>query len=175
MTAEIWFNDFAFYLIAGIVLLSALGVIFARRVMHAALCLLPCLLGVAALYGLLAAHLLVAIQILVYAGAITVLILFAVMMLQRIVRGGLLAGSQHLLAGVVGAGMMSGIIMIAVVLTKFNPLLRPTQASQFAGDNVRLIGELFLTKYLLPFEAISIVLLVAMVGAIILARKEPEE
>ncbi len=175
MTAEIWFNDFAFYLIAGIILLSALGVIFARRVMHAALCLLPCLLGVAALYGLLGGHLLLAIQILVYVGAITVLILFAVMMLQRIVRGGLLAGSQHLLAGLVGAGMMSGIIMISILLTQFRPLLRPTQPSQFAGDNVRLIGELFLTKYLLPFEAISVVLLVAMVGAIILARKEPEE
>ena len=147
----------------------------ARRVMHAALCLLPCLLGVAALYALLAAHLLVAIQILVYAGAITVLILFAVLMLQRLVRGGLLGGSQHLLAGLVGAGMMSGIIIIGIILTKFNRLLRSAQPSEFAGDNVALIGELFLTKYLLPFEAISIVLLVAMIGAIILARKEPEE
>jgi NAD(P)H-quinone oxidoreductase subunit 6 len=168
-------DTFAFYSAAGLALLGALGVAFSRQVLHACLCLLPCLFGVAVCYGLLGAHLLFAVQILVYVGAITVLILFAVMLLQRSLGRGILAGQQHLLGSVVATGAFMLIIAIAVIYTHgtpWKPLNLPLTEPGITSHNVQLIGELLMTTYLLPFEAVSVVLLVAMVGAIILARRE---
>jgi NADH:ubiquinone oxidoreductase subunit 6 (subunit J) len=169
----------AFYSAAGLVLLGAAGVALSRQVLHACLWLLPCLFGVGICFGLLGGPLLFAVQILVYVGAITVLIIFAVMLLQRSLGGGMLAGQQHLPAAVVGTGAIMGIITPAILYTERVPwgkLIAPETDPGISGHHVRMIGKLLLTQYLLPFEAISIVLLVAMVGAIVLARREkPDE
>ena len=168
----------AFYSAAGLVLLGAAGVALSRQVLHACLWLLPCLFGVAICFGLLGGHLLFAVQILVYVGAITVLILFAVMLLQRSLGGGMLAGQQHLPAAVVGTGAIMAIIAPAILYTHgkgWQPLTAPPTDPGISGHHVPMIGKLFLTTYLLPFEAISVVLLVAMVGAIVLARRERPE
>jgi NADH-quinone oxidoreductase subunit J len=172
MTGEQVFADIGFYLVAGVILLSALGVLFARRVVHAALALLPCLLGVAALYALLTAHFLFAVQILIYAGAITVLILFAVMLLQRILGGGILAGSHNLLAGVMTAGAMFVVLLAALLTTRW-PVVVPAEQDLGQG-NVARLGVALLTEHVLVFEAISVVLLAAIVGAVVLARKRAE-
>ena len=174
----------AFYSAAGLVLLGAAGVALSRQVLHACLWLLPCLFGVAICFGLLGGHLLFAVQILVYVGAITVLILFAVMLLQRSLGGGMLAGQQHLPAAVVGTGAIMAVIAPAILYTyharpstpDWLPLSAPPTDPGISGHHVPMIGKLFLTTYLLPFEAVSVVLLVAMVGAIVLARRErPDE
>jgi len=165
----------AFVSTAGLTLLGGLGAVAARRVFPACLWLLVCLLGLAGMYGLLAAHLLVAVQILIYAGAITVLIIFAVMLLQRATGRIVLAENQHLIGGVIGAGFMAILIMLGVLTTRFGELSASGTPGDFAGQNVQLIGHLLLTKYLLPFEVISVVLLASLVGAIVLARREPDE
>lgn len=172
MTPEQWFENLAFYLVAAMTLGSALGVALARKVMHAACLLLPTLVGVAALFALLGGHLLFAIQIMVYVGAINVLIIFAVLLLQRRVSGRLLAGSQHLFAGVVGAGLFTLVLIVAAVFTHLAPL-QVVKAGHFGTDTVAGIGELFLTRHLLAFELTGIVLLVALVGSIVLARQDP--
>jgi NADH-quinone oxidoreductase subunit J len=171
MTSDVQiFADIGFYLVAAVILLSALFVLFARKVVHAALALLPCLLGIAGMYALLGAHLLFAVQVLIYAGAITVLILFAVMMLQRVLGGGVLAGSHNLLAGLVAAGAMFVVLLIALLTTSFGPV-----AGGGVGEgNVEKIGQALLTKDLLAFETISVVILAAIIGAVVIARKRGE-
>lgn len=192
-----WLEQLGFLAVALFTLGSALGVILARRVLHAALWLLPTLFGVAGAFALMGAHLLFAMQILVYVGAITVLIVFAVLLLEDEVRERLprflrhrvppalkpatdlvlyyYSGLQHVVGGVVGAGIMLVVLLVAIVEAAWFMQWRPLQAelpSEYSGDNVRLIGELLLTRYLLPFEVASVVLLVALVGAVVIARRD---
>ena len=166
-----------FAIAAGLTLLGGFGTVVARQVLHACLWLLVCLLGVAGLYALLAGHLLVAIQILVYAGAIVTLIIFAVMLLQRATGHIILAENQHLIGGVLAAGFMALLILLGIFTTSWaDKSLSPGgEPGMYAQQNVQLIGHLLLTKYLLPFEVVSVVLLASMIGAIVLARKEPGE
>lgn len=173
--AEHFVEYLAFLTTAGITLLGGLGTVVARRVFPACMWLLLCLLGVAGLYGLLAGHLMVAVQILIYAGAITVLIIFAVMLLQRATGRIIMAENQHLIGGVIAAGFTALLIMGGVLTTRFTSASATDTPGDFAGQNVQLIGHLLMTKYLLPFEVVSVVLLAAMVGAMVLARREPGE
>lgn len=162
-----------FLLVAGVSLVSALGVLFAPRVLHAAVWLLFALLGVAGVFALLGAHLLFAVQVLVYAGAIAVMIIFAVVLLERGTGKGILAGNRHLFAGLVGAGAFAVVILLALVATVAAMGLPASAGSgPTAQENVRVIGRLFLTRHILAFELISVVLLASMIGAIVLARAE---
>ncbi len=200
MTAQDWFEQLGFLLVALFTLGSALGVILARRVLHAALWLLPTLFGVAGIFALMGAHALFAMQLIVYVGAIAVLIVFGAMLLEDDARERLprflryrvpikyepatrlvmhyYSGMQHVLAGIVGAGMMLAVIIAALAETAWFHQWRPLVTegpSDYLGDNIGRIGELFLTRYLLPFELASIVLLVALVGAVILARRDADD
>jgi len=200
MTAVDWLEQLGFLLVALFTLGSALGVILARRVLHAALWLLPALVGVAAFFALLGAHVLFAMQLLVYVGAITVLILFAVMLLEdqaardrlpKFIRYRIpprlegasnlvmhyYSGMQHVCGGVIACGMLFVIIVAAIAEAAWFqqwPHMQPETHAQFAGQSVQGVGELFLTTYLLPFEVASVVLLVALVGAVVLARRDPK-
>ncbi len=171
MTWASWFDQFAFFLLGGITFLAAAGVVFVPRIIHACLCLLVALIGIAGLYGLLAAHLLVAIQLLVYAGGIAVLILFAIMLLHRQGAVGLLGGSRNLLIGLAATVIVWFVVAVAVIFSKWHYLPGGGTVSPTADSNVRIIGELLLSRHLLAFELVSVVLLMALVGAIIIARE----
>jgi NADH-quinone oxidoreductase subunit J len=162
----------AFLAAAGASLVTALGVLFAPRVLHAAIWLLFCLLSIAGLYALLGAHVVFAIQILVYAGAIAVMIIFAVLLLERGTGRGILGGSQHLLAGVVGAGALAAVLVPAVAYACWKQWAAAASMPTPPSGNAAAIGRLFLTRHLLAFELISVVLLVAMIGAMVLARPD---
>jgi NADH-quinone oxidoreductase subunit J len=123
------------------------------------------------MYAILAAHFLFAVQILIYGGAITVLILFAVMLLQRILGGGILAGSHNLLIGVLGAGAMFLALLAALLMTNFGG----AESADLGMGNVASIGQALLTREVLAFEAISVVILAAIIGAVVIARKRQEE
>ena len=166
-----WFDQFAFFLIGGITFLAAAGVVFVPRIIHACLCLLVALIGIAGLYGLLAAHLLLAVQLLVYAGGIAVLILFAIMLLHRREGAGLLGGSRNLIIGLPATVIVWFVVALAVIFSKWYHLPAVGAESVRAGSNFRLIGELLLGRHLLSFELISVVLLMALVGAIVIARE----
>ena len=198
MTATDWLDQLGFLAVVLFTLGCAHGVILARRVLHAALWLLPTLVGVAGAFALMGAHTLFAMQLIVYVGAITVLIVFAVMLLEdeahermplkwkyRIpmrlegVTNLVLhyqSGMQHILGGLVASGMMFVVIVAALAeaayFGQWKPLL-PEDNSEFKGDNVKLLGELILTRYLLPFEVASVVLLVALIGSVVIARRSP--
>lgn len=201
MTANDWLEQLGFLLVALFTLGSALGVILARRVLHAALWLLPALFGVAGAFALMGAHVLFAMQILVYAGAIAVLILFGVMLMEDTAARDRLprwmskrlpvkyepttnvvlyyySGMQHVIAGVLAAGGLFVVTVAALAeaawFQQWKPL-RPELPAKVSGTDVQRIGEMFLDHYLLPFEVASVVLLVALVGSVVIARRDPDD
>ena len=160
----------AFLLFAAVSVLTALLVVVARNPVHSALALMACFLQISAIFVLLEAPLLAVVQIFVYVGAIMVLFLFVIMMidvreavLQRFLPGGNLPALVLL--------VLLGAEMFALVLwsNRFSAA-EPVVARH--GDDIRQLSTTLFASYLLPFEAASVILLAALVGAIVLARKE---
>jgi len=165
----------AFYTLSALILTFAILVISARNTVHSVLFLVANFLFVAALYVLLGAQFLAVIQVLVYAGGIVVLYLFVVMLVK------LKQPETHSdprrrsgLGLILSVAVLAEFAMIAAygyVTPSVVQEARPTEAS-LAINNVQEVGWALYTDYLVPFEVASILLLVAMVGAIFLARRE---
>jgi NADH-quinone oxidoreductase subunit J len=162
--AEIYvFIVFAIPLVA-----ASLGVILARSPVHAAMSLVAAFFFLAAMYVLLLAHLLAWLQVLVYAGAIMVTFLFVIMLLAF---DDQMLGMRRLkvmqLLGVAGAVGIAATIVQAV--RSLGELPMRDVAADFG--TVRAVGRVLYTEYLLPFEATSLLLLVAIVGAVVVAKQ----
>ncbi|QQR81653.1 MAG: NADH-quinone oxidoreductase subunit J [Deltaproteobacteria bacterium] len=158
-----------FYFFSGLSILSALFVIFFRNTLSAAIALVVTLFGVACLFGLLEAHFLAAMQVLVYAGAVMVLFLF-VIMLMNLGREELLKIKLAFL-GIIG--VITGVCLAILLVTRFMGLSAPLLSLDLGVEygTVKSVGKLLFGEYLIPFELTSILLLVAIIGAITLARK----
>lgn len=156
-----------FYLIAGVTIGSAAIVAFSRNLVYSAFALLGTLLGVAGLYAMLAADFVAVVQVLTYVGGILVLLIFAVMLTHRIsdvaISNRVVGPVPALLFVVLVAGVM-GMCVIEANWIQF--------ATTSAEPTTSGIGQAFLGPYILPFELASVVLLVALVGAIVISRKE---
>jgi NADH-quinone oxidoreductase subunit J len=157
-----------FIVFAGLSVFGALTVLLRRHPMHSALGLLMTMASLAGLYVLLQAHFIAVIQVLVYAGAVLVLFLFVIMLLNvraeetRLDRYPLLKW-----LAVPVAVLLVGEILYIVRLFNTNPAP--------SGDKVGVteeVGSQLFTTYLLPFEATSVLILVAIIGAMVLAKKE---
>jgi NADH-quinone oxidoreductase subunit J len=154
---------------AGAIVLTALLVVGLRNPVYSALSLLVMFFHVAGIYVLLDAEFIAAIQIIVYAGAILVLYLFVVMLLNLKVE----EGYQKQLV----LGLLLGLAVVAETIYVLNRSLfgKGVSAEEFpsapAAGNTEAIGQSLYTTYLFPFEVASVILLVAMIGAIILAKK----
>jgi NADH-quinone oxidoreductase subunit J len=157
---------FFFFLFAIVGVISAIMVVTNRNVVHAALFLLLTFFCVGATYVTLRAELLAAVQVLVYAGAIMVLFLFATLIINIPRSLMLRQWNRQSGAAVVLAGL-TGLWMIIAMSTAFGNLQPPP--SDPLGTP-RAVGELLFSNYILPFEVASLVLLAAMIGAIYLAR-----
>ena len=147
-------------------LIGAIGTVAAQRLIHNALYLVVALGSVAAIYVLLSADFVAVVQILVYVGAIVILLLFAVMLTpQQVELPATAPIGQQVAAGGI-ASLLFALIAVAVVLGPWRqattPLNLPTSQD---------IGTQLLTTYVFPFELVSLVLLVGMVGALLLARE----
>ncbi|URK89263.1 NADH-quinone oxidoreductase subunit J (plasmid) [Rhizobium sp. RCAM05350] len=159
-----------FLLFATVSVVTALTVVLARNPVHSALALMACFLNISAIFVLLEAPLLAVIQIFVYVGAIMVLFLFVIMMidvheavLQRFLPGGNLPAMVLL--------VVLGIEMLVLVL--WSDRFAVTEpVAMGGGDQIKQLSTTLFADYLLPFEAASVILLAALVGAIVLARKE---
>ncbi|HJY82616.1 MAG TPA: NADH-quinone oxidoreductase subunit J, partial [Candidatus Binatia bacterium] len=161
---------FFFFLFAIVGLFSAIMVITRKNVMHAALFLLLTFACVGATYVLLRAELLAAVQVLVYAGAVTVLFLFAILLVNipRVVR--LRQWNRQTAVAVIIAGL-TGLWLIIATTRAFGKLELPAGAADQPLGTPRAIGQLLFADYMVPFENASLILLAAMVGAIFLARE----
>ena len=162
-----WIYVVSFYAVAAVALSGALGVLFLRNLFHAGLSLMLSLFAVAAIFVLLGAEFLAGVQVLIYVGAVAVLILFAVMLTQRITSRNVRQYTRALVPAllvVAGLAAVTALVMLKVELPPLGAVPETSAIEDLAGQ--------LLSTYLLPFEVISLLLLGALVGAIVLARKE---
>jgi len=161
-----------FYVLGAITLISACCVVLLRRPIHNVLFMIMTMLGLAGLFVLLRAEFVAMVQVIVYAGAVMVLFLFVIMLLNLDqVRLPVEALPARLWIGILMAlGLLAlvGSVIVAVA-PKVAPAVTP---DRYAGlSNTEIVANELFTTYLLPFEITSVLLLSAMIGAVILARK----
>ena len=153
-----------FVIVAIFTLGGALGVVSTRNVVHAALFLLLSLLGAAGAYLLLFAEFLALVQVLIYGGAVTIVVLFAVMLTRSSEYPRITDNPQWPL------GLLTATVLSVVLGAAF--WLAPETATQPQAPAFTDLGQSLFTKWALPFEIASLVLLVALIGAIIIARQQ---
>lgn len=162
----------AFAILAGLAIGSALAMITSRNLVHAVLFMVGNFAAVAVLFLFLQAPFLAAVQLIVYAGAIMVLFLFVVMLIgpQPVTLSERLGGQRRYALLLVLVLLIALVAIVATdTLTGQTGLASPEQLGQ---NNPQLLGELLYSKYIFPFEIVSILLLVAMIGAVILAKRD---
>jgi NADH-quinone oxidoreductase subunit J len=156
-----------FYFLAAFTVWAAAVVVLGKNIVRAAVALIFAFCGMAALYVLLDAEFLAAVQVLIYVGGITILLLFAIMLTSRIsAKTARVINDQAVLSGIAAVGLLAGLIYASTsgIAAISGPPRLP--------ETTPFLGRALLTTYALPFEVVSVLLLAAMVGAIILARKE---
>ncbi|MFH2034940.1 MAG: NADH-quinone oxidoreductase subunit J [Candidatus Zixiibacteriota bacterium] len=156
-----------FYLIAFVIIVSSLLVVSLRNIFHSALFLILCLFCVAGIYILLEAEFLAAVQVLLYVGAVSILIVFAIMLTSQLANKKIVQTNEM---GLIGFFVSAGILM--ATLTAFPYTMWKFSDTPLTPENIFTIGQLLMTDFVLPFEVVSILLLAALIGAIVLARRE---
>jgi NADH-quinone oxidoreductase subunit J len=159
--------DYLFYILAALTLVCGACVILSRNPVNSAMFLVLSIASLAGLFVLLHAFFLAAVQVLVYAGAVIVLFLFVIMMLN-------LKEEQRRHIKVFGA--VTAILSVGLIVYVFCRSLAATDLVNSRGSvtegSARDLGTLLFSQYLLPFEILSVLLLVAMVGVILLSKKD---
>jgi NADH-quinone oxidoreductase subunit J len=160
-------QEYAFAVIAAVGSISAIAVVTARNVVHAALYLVVALLSVGATFLLLGAEFAGWVQILIYVGAIVILFLFGLMLTKAPIGRDTLDNNRRWLGVIVATGVFAGLVFL--IQEAF-----PFDSEQFAvfRSTTQGVGDSMFRDYVLPFEAISFLLLAALIGAIVLARKD---
>ena len=165
-------NHIFFFYFAAVIAGTSILVVALRNPVYSALSLLIMFFHVAGLYVTLHAEFLAAVQIVVYAGAILVLYLFVVMLLS--IKSEERYHNQLPVAGLLGVVLCTEVILL--LIQSQTGAAAPTASDPVAGPgNTETIGEALYSTYLFPFEVASLILLVAMIGAIILAKKDINE
>jgi NADH-quinone oxidoreductase subunit J len=160
-------SEILFFIVAGLLVLSSLTVVFQRNVVHSAIALVAALFMVAILFLTLHAPMVAALQVLVYAGAIMVLFLFVIMLLNPAV-----LERRRMVSW--GFGSMVALLLaiaLTLLLSESQTNGDPVAATELFGSPEQLAKSLF-TDFILPFEIASVLLLVAIVGAVVLAKRE---
>ncbi|MDQ3783763.1 MAG: NADH-quinone oxidoreductase subunit J [Actinomycetota bacterium] len=161
-------QEILFWALAAMMGIASVGVVTSRNVVHAALYLVGTLMGAAALYILLLAEFVAWVQVLVYVGAIVVLMLFGLMLTRAPIGRGDFDNNQRLLSALTALAVfgVTSYIMVRAFDGQTIDLTRET------GTPTRSIGEVIFSTYVLPFEVVSVLLLAALVGAVVIARRD---
>jgi NADH-quinone oxidoreductase subunit J len=160
-------SDVAFWVLSVLLVGSALAVVLSKNLFHAVLWLALALTGTAGIFLLLNAEFLAAVQLLLYAGGIITIVVFAIVVTERLV-GERLSQTNR---GVVSGALVAIALLVVIVNTLMQRELPSTPLPQLS-DITRLMGEQVLTTFVLPFELLALLMLVAMLGAIYFARPE---
>ena len=161
-------TSLAFYFLALLVVGPAFYVATTRHIVRAAFALILAFFGIAGLFAWLGADFLAGTQMMVYAGGILVLLLFGVMLTQQAVQLQLPGKAARILpAGLISTGV--GAVLIVVATTTRWAIRSPAKSEPTTAG----IGQLLLTRFVIPFEVASVLLLAVMVGAAVIARREP--
>jgi NADH-quinone oxidoreductase subunit J len=158
-----------FWTLAAVTVGSAAVVVLARSLIYSAFALLFTFMGVAGLYLLLGADFLATTQLLIYVGGILVLLLFGVMLTHKLYDLELRSEVTQFLPGLVIAAGVFGLLALTAIRTEW--AAGPGRPPAFTTDE---IGRLFMGRFLLPFEAASILLLVALMGAALIVRRKKD-
>ncbi len=163
--------EFVFYMFAVIVIVSAMGVVFSKKMMYSAFSLLFTFFGMAGLYVLLSADFVAITQIMVYVGGILVLIVFGVMLTSKITGVDIKTGTIGKIQLTIGA-ITSVIVAIILLITYLNVDWVTSQFQIEVSTTTHYIGFGLFTEYLLPFFVAAVLLLIAFIGAAKIARRK---
>ena len=163
--------EVVFYILAALSIVAALGVVTVPNVVHAALFLIITLLGVAGFYILLSSEFLALVQILIYAGTVSILLLLALMLTR--------GAEQNLPSVGSGAqwpiGFAASTVLAIALLTAVFDSSWPRDTGQVTVVSLETLAGALFRDWLMPFEVVSIVLLVALIGAVVLAHEDEGE
>lgn len=165
--AETW-QEVLFWVLAVIMSVAALRVVTTGNVVHAALYLVGTLMGAAGLYILLLAEFVAWVQVLVYVGAVVVLMLFGLMLTRAPIGRGDFDNEQRLVAALC-AGALFGVTSW-IMIDGFRG--QEIALADAEGTKTQTIGEVIFSAYVLPFEVVSILLLAALIGAVLISRRD---
>lgn len=161
-----------FYLFAGTALVMAMVMIVSRKAVTSAVSLIVVMFCLAGLFAMQSAHLIAALQILVYAGAIMVLFIFVIMLLNLREKGGMISGRQPVIQ-IVSVAILWGLLGPLVAFYDLGAVANKSGEASDGFGGTSEVGEILYTDYLLPFEIASVLLLAALVGAVILTKTNP--
>ena len=161
--------DIIFYLFAAVTLLSAIVVVTSRNIIYAAFSLMFTFFGVSGLYVLLGADFIAIVQIMVYVGGILILLLFGVMLTNKITNVEIRTGTVKLIPAAIIMAVFGALIIALLTGTQWKNI--PAEVPFTTAYD---IGSLLITKYVLIFELLGVLLLVALIGAASIARRGRE-
>jgi len=163
-------NILLFYVLAIMVGVSALMVVTLKNIFHSALFLVITLFSVAGIYILLGAEFLAGVQVLIYVGAITILMIFAIMLTYQISNKSIRQVNEQ-------KGYAIIVVLLFFILSLWTVIKTawPVSDGSLPERNTFEIGKQLLSTYVIPFEVVSVVLLVALIGAIIISRRDNQE
>jgi NADH-quinone oxidoreductase subunit J len=162
MTEQITFAGLSIILVG-----SALAVVLSKNLFHAVLWLALALTGTAGVFLLLDAEFLAAVQLLLYAGGIITIVVFAIVVTERLIGERLTQTNMR-----IGGGALVSAVFLGFIVVVLGKQALPQSRPDMPGDLTRIIGESVLTRYVLPFELLAVLMLAGMLGAIYFARPE---
>ena len=157
-----------FWLLSVVIIVSAIMVVTLKNIFHCALSLVVCLFTVAGIYVMLNAEFLAAAQVLIYVGAVSVLMIFAIMLTGKLASREIVQTNKNALVAFI---MCLAFVFTMVELSRSTTVWELTTKA-LPEENVLTLGQALLTEYMLPFEVVSILMLAALIGAVLLAREE---
>jgi NADH-quinone oxidoreductase subunit J len=167
--------SWVFWIVAFVTIMSAILVVSLRNIFHAALFLVLCLFSVAGIFVLCEAEFLAGVQVLIYAGGIAVLMIFAVMLTTQMTNYGISQQNEQKPLSALVAFCFLLIAVGAILKTLSVPGGFPLASRpEIEGSTTHTLGQLLLKDFVLPFELVSVVLLVALIGSVVLAKKDGE-
>ena len=158
--------DLIFYLFAAVTIVSAFFVVTSRNIVHSAFYLLFTFFGVAGIYVMLGADFVAIVQLIVYVGGILILLIFGVMLTNKITEVDIKTGTLNTLPAAIGVGLFTGIVGSVILNTEWRVV-----DSELPASTLSAIGSSLITEYVVVFELLGILLLVALIGAASMARK----
>ena len=157
----------AFWILSGLLVGSALAVVLSKNLFHAVLWLALALTGTAGIFLALNAEFLAAVQLLLYAGGVITIVVFAIVVTERLVGERISQTNRGIASGAIASAAL-----LWVIVNTLSRRALPTTPLPQAGDLTRLLGSEVMTTYVLPFELLALLMLAAMLGAIYFARPE---
>ncbi len=164
------FPKIIFYGFAAFCIVCAFIVVYGKNLVHSAFALMGSFFGVAVFYAMLGADFLAGAQVLIYVGGILTLILFGVMLTNRIFDLNLRTGTFQVVPG----ALVAGVVFVTLTSIIYRAPWRVSPIIEEAGPTTERIGRLLMTEYLLPFEVASVLLLIALMGAAMLVRRRTD-